>query len=63
MTTKTKQSMLEVRESWSEEERQLRQDLADAMQFQLRALVVLSELSDGKGEHQEVQCISMASAC
>lgn len=63
MATQFAKNMLAVREGWSEEERRVRKDLAGAMQLQLRALVVLSELSDGRGDQQEKQSISVASAC
>ena len=51
-----------VRDTWSEEERRLRKDLAGAMQLQLRALVVLAELSNPR-EEREQEALSVAYAC
>ncbi len=63
MDINTARNMSAVRDGWSEEERRVRKDLAAAMQLQLRALVVLSELSDGGAEQEEKQAVAMASAC
>lgn len=63
MATQIAKKLLEVREGWSEEERRVRKDSAGTMQLQLRALVVLSELSDGRAEPEEERSISVASAC
>ncbi len=61
METKISRKMLAVRESWSEEERQIRKDLAGAMQLQLQTLVVLAELS--AADQQAERTVAMASAC
>ena len=63
MESRIAKNMAVVRDGWSEEERRVRKDLAGAMQVQLRALVVLSELSDGRADQEEKQSISVASAC
>ena len=63
MEAKIARNMSAIRDGWSEEERRVRKDLAGAMQLQLRALVVLSELSDGKLGREEKQTVAMASAC
>ena len=55
-------SMSNIRDAWSEKERRERKKLAGAMQLQLRALVVLSELSQARKE-QENRALSVASAC
>ena len=63
MESRIAKNMAVVRDGWSEEERRVRKDLAGAMQVQLRALVVLSELSDGRADQEEKRSISVASAC
>ena len=55
-------NMSSIRDAWSEEERRLRNDSAGAMQLQLRALVVLSELSNPR-EEREKEALSVANAC
>ena len=62
MKTQITDSMSNIRDTWSEEERRERKELAGAMQLQLRALVVLSELSQARKE-QENRALSVASAC
>ena len=62
MKTQIKDSMSNIRDAWSEEERRERKELAGAMQLQLRALVVLSELSQVRKEHEN-RALSVASAC
>ena len=62
MNAQTVNNMSSVRDAWSEEERRLRKDLAGAMQLQLRALVVLSELSNPR-EEREKEALSVANAC
>ena len=49
MNTQIASSMSTVRDAWSEEERRKRRELAGEMQLQLRALVVLAELSNPRG--------------
>ena len=62
MKTQITDSMSNIRDAWSEEERRERKELAGAMQLQLRALVVLSELSQVRKE-QENRALLVASAC
>ena len=56
-------SMSAVRDGWSEEERRARKDRAEAMQLQLKALVVLTGLGDDRAEQEEKPAVAMASAC
>ena len=62
MKTQITDSMSNIRDAWSEEERRERKDLAGAMQLQLQTLVLLSELSQARKE-QENRTLSVASAC
>ena len=62
MNTQIASSMSTVRDAWSEEERRKRRELAGEMQLQLRALVVLAELSNPR-EDRDRRATSVASAC
>lgn len=55
-------SVSTIRDAWTEKERRERQELASMMQLQLRALVVLAELSQPRSE-RETRTFSVASAC
>ena len=54
--------MEDIRNSWSEGERQQRQQLAGAMQLQLRQLVVLASLSQSQ-PRSDSRSQQMANAC
>ena len=62
MNVQFDEQMNQIREGWSEEEREHRKQLAGAMQLQLRQLVVLRELSAPKPSESDRQ-VAMASAC
>ena len=62
MSTQMVNNIATIRDAWSEEERQQRKDLAGAMQLQLRALVVLSEISNPR-EEREKKAVTVANAC
>jgi len=62
MKTDIADSMSNIREAWTEEERRERKELAGAMQLQLRALFVLSELSQPRNVGEK-RAFSVASAC
>jgi hypothetical protein len=55
-------NMSAVRDTWSEEERRRRKDVAGTMQLQLRALVVLSALSKPRSERKK-EALAVANAC
>ena len=63
MTTDSiKDSMSNIRDAWTEEERRKREELAGAIQMQLQALVVLSELTQARSDRKN-RAFSVASAC
>ncbi len=62
MKSQLKVSLSNIRDAWTEKERRERKELAGVMQLQLRALVVLSELSQPRSE-RENRALSVASAC
>jgi hypothetical protein len=62
MKSQLKDSLSNIRDAWTEEERRERKELARVMQLQLQALVVLSELSQPWSE-RENGASSVASAC
>jgi hypothetical protein len=61
MERKIATNLAAVRDSWSEEERRARRDLAGAIQLRLETLVVLSSLSEC--DRQDMRNTDIASAC
>lgn len=55
-------SMSTIRDTWSDQERRQRKEVASLMQLQLRALVVLAQLSQVRDEQQQ-NTLPVASAC
>ncbi|MEM6690186.1 MAG: hypothetical protein AAF664_12205 [Planctomycetota bacterium] len=52
MRSEIAKSLSSIQDTWTQEERRERQEMATAMQLRLRALVVLSELSQTRGERK-----------
>ncbi|MCP4891061.1 MAG: hypothetical protein GY904_31270 [Planctomycetaceae bacterium] len=63
MSSKLSRDALKIRAGWSEQERRERETLAAAMQLQLRALVVLSQLAADDANEEKREMASVASAC
>ncbi|MDA9858456.1 hypothetical protein N9D23_10060 [Rubripirellula sp.] len=63
MSSKLSRDVSKIRAGWSEQERRERETLAGAMQLQLRALVVLSQLAADHAIVEKREIAAVASAC
>lgn len=63
MASRISRDISEIRAGWSEQERRRRETLAGAMQLQLRALVVLSQLAATHAIEEKRETAAVASAC
>jgi hypothetical protein len=63
MASNISRDISKIREGWSEQERRERETLAGAMQLQLRAIVVLSQLAADHATKEKRETVAVASAC
>lgn len=63
MASKISRDISKIRAGWSEQERRERETLAGAMQLQLRAIVVLSQLAADNVTEAKRETGVVASAC
>ena len=63
MSNRLSRNVSKIRDGWSDQERKERRSLAGAMQLQLRALVVLSELATKDAEREPAETMPVVTAC